>query len=788
MLTLTGFRTIADCNVYPDDVDPLTLYTVTGTPTVAKDADGKPLISLIWYRRDVSELTEEERKTKLGGGILSLTVELTMTDEQELEIRKTVSEDPVLHKRLARSHKTRKWWIDEAEEDPKELAKALKLTGLPVLDGAVNIGILGESSENEDTQGEFVASLVGSSKASMTGNQRAAFQAKLTQDGAVLLWEAFERDLTAVLVNYDLLFHHRLDAVEMRVWCYARKTHSLIHEQWNDLQENASFSRRTSGSSTTVSYSHDQSMSAGDVLREVSSASQFSGVKITPSVPLDPDAEQTLMTTGQSMLSEFMADAFLDYTPVQAETEELPEVETSLPEYGDTKYGRDSISQYSLKDWNQSMSATLNHTFKMKKVLEGRVGPQANLTNIFDGHEPAEFRAQVELEDDWYKYLDVEVLCTTDFSRDPVDLVKVHLHYDEAGELGNQNEVADFVFRADDPNPKHFLTYLADVKKRSYDYEIEVFYRDSSENYTIEGTTDETILVLDTDSLGVLKVAVQAGLINWDRIAQIQVDMAYGRGRSAHETQFMIDEDNQNHEWTAVIGDKIDQAYTYTLTVRTKDDQRIVLPEQKSRSGTLLIDSPLKDELEVIIVPAGNFGKDGLLSQVLVAMKYTYEDDRVVDEIVTLSRESDNARWAVPLVDSQRREYEYQVKAVYSDGVVREDAWRKTDTNILTVGDPFSVRVEVIPTLLNIPPGRFTFGTLHLQFQDEEEPEVRAETTMTISEFHKPLAWRFRLVHPDRRSFQYTLTLYDSEGKEHKLPTATENKDVLVLKPPPVEG
>lgn len=785
MLTLTGFRTIADCNVYPDDQDPLTFYTVSGTPTIAKDADGRPLVSLLWYRRDIGTLTPEERKTRLGGGILSITTELAHTQAQADAMREALSRDPTLHTRLAASDRTRRWWIDEVGRDERALAQALKLSGLPVLDGTVTVGILGESSGDPGSRGEFVASLVGSGKVSMVGNQRAAFQAKLTQDGAIALWQAFERDLPAVLVAYDLLFHHRLDAVEMQVGCFAQKAHSLFHEQWSELEEQASFHRRTSGNTTTVSYSHSQSSRAGDVLREVATANQLSWVRIVPSVPIDADVEQSLMESGQSMLSEFLAKAFLDYTPVAATAEELPTLETELPEYGGTKYGSDRISQYSLKDWNQSMTAMLNHRFETQRVLEGHVRPEGNLAGVLDGFDPEQFRTQIELEDDWHKYLDVEVLCTTDFTRDPVSLVKVHLAYDETGPLGDQHEVKDFVFSATDPAPKHFLSYLAAVDERSYRYEVDVHYRDSQATYAYAGTTDETILVLDTDALGILRVQVQAGLVNWTQIAQIKGVMGYGSGPSRKETQFVLDKDHQSFAWTEVIGAKITEPYAYQLTLRTTDDQRIVLPEQRARSGMLVIDSPLKDSLDVLVVPAGSFGDDGLLSQVLVALRYTYADGRVTDTIVTLAKPSDNGKWSVPLVDSSRRTYEYQVKAVYSDGVVREDAWRTTDTAVLPVGDPFSVRVEIIPTLLNIPPGRFTFGTLHLSFTDDHDPDVRAEATLTITSFTKPLAWRFRLAHPDRRTFEYQLTLYDAEGREHALPKMQESREVLVLKPPP---
>ncbi len=82
MITLTQYRDIASCRVYRDDVDPLTLYAIPYTPTIALDEQGKPIISLVWYRRDVSDLTDEERKTRLGGGILTLSAELKITSEQ----------------------------------------------------------------------------------------------------------------------------------------------------------------------------------------------------------------------------------------------------------------------------------------------------------------------------------------------------------------------------------------------------------------------------------------------------------------------------------------------------------------------------------------------------------------------------------------------------------------------------------------------------------------------------------------------------------------------------------
>src|SRR5262245_19464094 len=126
MITMTGQREIARCSVFRDDTDDLTIYLMPQSPRIALDDTGKPILSLVQYRRDLSRLTEEERRTRLGGGLLTLSVELSASDQELREIRKTVSEDPGLASRLERGQ-YRGWWLNEIQRDTTKLAQALKI-------------------------------------------------------------------------------------------------------------------------------------------------------------------------------------------------------------------------------------------------------------------------------------------------------------------------------------------------------------------------------------------------------------------------------------------------------------------------------------------------------------------------------------------------------------------------------------------------------------------------------------------------------------------------------------
>src|SRR5579862_8849248 len=128
MITLTGQREIAGCTIYRDDANQLLFYIMPQSPRIALDDTGKPIFSLVWYRRDVSKLSDEDRKTKLGGGILALSVELATTDDEMKQIVDGLASDPQLQSRN--------------RMDKDKLAKALSINTLPITDGTVTIAIL----------------------------------------------------------------------------------------------------------------------------------------------------------------------------------------------------------------------------------------------------------------------------------------------------------------------------------------------------------------------------------------------------------------------------------------------------------------------------------------------------------------------------------------------------------------------------------------------------------------------------------------------------------------------
>jgi hypothetical protein len=292
------------------------------------------------------------------------------------------------------------------------------------------------------------------------------------------------------------------------------------------------------------------------------------------------------------------------------------------------------------------------------------------------------------------------------------------------------------------------------------------------------------VLVLDTDRMGILRVDVQAGLINWTEIKSVLVELSYGTGSNRKEASFILDSAHQSVRWSEVIGDDVTQPYGYQLTFVDADDQRIESPADTSTAKTLVVNQPIQEALEVVLVPAGSFGAGGLLSQVVVAVRYQDKaNDYLVRDVFTLAKEGDSKIWHVPLIDKTLRRFEYRVTVFYSDGVTREDEWQTTDKTVLPVGDPFGWRVQLLPYLLQNPPGLYQFATVHLEFRDAEA-NIHAEKDFQITNFGEPVIWRFRLGSPERHTYTYEVILFRSDGQRVVLPPAKESKEVLVLLPP----
>jgi len=500
-----------------------------------------------------------------------------------------------------------------------------------------------------------------------------------------------------------------------------------------------------------------------------------------------PEMIEQLTQQGWNMISAFLADNLLQSVkPEDFSATDDPPLQTQLADGGNNrKYGSDTLDSYKLKQVDESALGVFDATFDEKATVTTHVNPTDNLSHVLNGQSVKDYRAQIDLDPQFYRYADVQVTCTADFDTEPVDLVKAHLEYHGTSDGHGIDQVKDLEF-SKGSTPQFFSTYLAAPDQITYNYAIDVYYSGSTKTFHLEGESNSTVLVLDTDTLGILSVDVQVGIVDWDRYKAVQVDLSYGEGIDSVHTTLTFDASKQSDSWVEVLGKAMTEDYSYVVTWVDKSNQQLAQPSGRAHDKRLVLDQPERESLSVTLVPAGAFGEGGLLSKIVTALRYQdpahqYEQSTTV----TMTTDADVKSWDVPLVDTSLRTYDYQVNVFYSDGLTRsDDKWLTTDRTVLPVGDPYGWRVQFVPYLLKNPPGRWSFATLHVSFNDTEG-QISVEQDFTITDFTQPVIWRFRMAAPDRHSYTYQLSLFGADSTQPALQQAvvTDTKEVVVLSP-----
>ncbi len=706
MLTLAGSLQVGSFTLFRDVVyrdgvrsfSPL-FYALPAAPRLARDADGAPLFDFLWYHTPPGAGGEAPG----GGGLVTLTVELAPNEEEKAELAAAVT----------------------AALAAEGLA-APEIRSVPFRAGTVDLAFAGETGEG----GDFASRVAGSGPAHLAGGQRATFAVDLSRDGATLLAQALagSHDLHNLLwARYDLVFDHRLDDVELRVWCDARRA-----------QETAA-ARRAAGPLDPAR------------LRETLIAERTAGVELLAERPLAEDERAALETLGHELLDAALADAF----PPAAE--------------GDAPPASGGVE----------LEARLNHTFRQTfpaaqhAVLAGFVR--------LDG-TPEQLAARVrriDLDGGFFRIMEVQVHCLADFAAGPIETVWVRLDYDATGPTGRVRRSGELVFRAGAPPAQSFRTDLATPDQRAFRYEVEVFYAGNAEPTRIAyPATEGTAIVLDLDRLGVLRV--EAGLrdVPLERVRAAVLELEYPPLGLSHT--LILDGERPAGVWQAVVREAPGE-YAYRVSWLTADGRRLESERQTTRRPTLALDAPasLLETASVRLVAAGDFAG---LAQIVVDLETPTETDtggEVYSAQYAFTKAGETKVWEPPVAD--RAGFRYRVRFTFVDagGGVRALDWQEDDRPVLVVRDVLRFEVAVVPRLLDLG-GALAMALLALEHRDEAAG-LHETTTLVLRDREAEARWAFRLAAPDRHTYRYQLTLIPKQGPRTVTPWQEAEAGVLVL-------
>lgn len=777
MLTLTNALTIAGATVYQDDSNELAtfeqqiadrptwkinddgtvsevpghglptgatttpgpkFYLLPETPQISKGPDGQPLFSLIIYRRDEARVTDPTKD--VGGGILTFTTELVSDKFDQVKA--------ALKKRSA-----------DGSADAE-------LDYVQFISGDITVAVAGETG---GAGGEFVTSVIGTGKLGGVGANRRAVMVKLTQDGAALLGQLDKLKTLPINIAYNLTFEHRLLGVKMIAFCDVRSSYLLVQTL---RTQDSSYDDGYLGLSTE----HQDDRIVSQVTEALVRSKNMYVTVIPETSQVDSDTLTALEKEGTDILNKEVAGVLQAGPPP------------------------DSLDRNQLEKFEQTYNSSLNYTIDRRMVLTQTFTPSANLQNLLVGAKLEDLVAYVDLRTSFFTFLQVPVRVNADFARLPLDSVTVTVIYNRKATDGSGNQQVRDSFNFTDGSTIHtFLAYANSLAEVSYDWSAEVHFKGSDKTFTLGETgVRNNFLVVDVGQLGMLSTSFALGLVDQDTYPMAVVSTRYQSKALGHEvaTQIRLDKDTPSAPWTAVVLEEPKNGFDYKVDWLHASSDGKNAPEVQpgnwitSHDTAIRVDAPLGQRMSVGISCSGNFTGNGgdKLEQVVVALHYADDKNKhVVDGQVTFTDEKQVQSWVVDLIDPTLRDYTYQYTNVYEGGVVErfpdDGSWSPGDPGFITVGEKFSMSIDVLPLLLKFN-DTFPAAEVDLDYEDPDGKIVVTETYVFSSTENTKQTWRIKGRQGGPTTFGYVVKYFYADGTQVTAARATASTDVLLVPPP----
>jgi hypothetical protein len=717
-------------------------YVLPKAPTIAKDEQGNPIFSLIVYRRDEERIELGDTGEDVGGGILTFTAELTIPEETFKSIRQKL-----------RSH--------VFGADASDPTLDVDLAVVPFLEGTVTVAVAGEMGGEEDA--EFVKNTVGTGKIGGVGGNRRAVMVRLSQAGAALMSQLEQLRTLPINLAYALSFEHRLLGVTMQVWCDMTSSFHLVQEVFNVKTDEEDDGYLGWGSRDV--YENKIKSVAETMVR-----SKTAGVTVIPqSSQVDAETLASLEKFGLDMLNKEMEKAVVASPPP-------PEI--------DRRY---------IEKFFQDYANAFTFSLDRRMVLVQSFTPSANIDNVFQEGDFDELVAFVDLRTAFFTILKVPIRVNADFTKLPLDSVTVTVSYERQrfDGTGMEHRVDSFDF-TDGSAIQTFVAFansLADVR---YDWWATVHYKGSPETYEIRrnNVTDD-FLVVDVGSLGMLQVDLGLGLVDLEQFPGAKVSVQYhseALGQTL-EQEFVLNDENESALWTEVIHEQPTAGYKVKVDWLKADGD--ILPGQweDSTASRHRFDAPIPDRIEVAVVCTGDFEEGGEDQIAQVGVTFAYRDpdnDYEVGGQLVFSDAKQQQTWTADIRNPELREYEYRYTIVRSGGVVDEfpedGGWYKGEPGFITVGEKYSMEVDIYPTLQSYPDHA---KVVQVDLTYDENGVHRSDSFVFSKESNQPRAWRVRGAPGGSKRYRVKISYFSINGEVTTRPEVVQESEALVVPPAP---
>lgn len=717
------YDTIQGVTVQSDDQVPWKFYLLPGAPRYRLDDRGLPVFRYIKYREP-----KPRPDGKNGGGFLMFDCAFSIPQATQDAVR------GVLQDRINQQYKNS-----------------------PTPPPLVEIGSIswthGEASLNlSKLSTNFVENYVNPASPQLYGDLITPFTIELTQEGATLFEGMLQGGEGSAQISYKIWCWTAMPPIHAYAWFHAQSFYSY----WQSINVDENWWGQDSYQNT---------------IREQFRNSQSEGVHIDPAPGVDPKIVQQIADNLQKSLEDQIQKALND-SVIQGVT-------------GDDRNRVDHFS-HTGRDIQISKMTDIYHSYDEGVAFEWNPNPQGTLPNIETLKGPdgkplkwKDFSMDVDLNDPFFQTLNVTAQVNADFDKLPIFSVDLHMEY--AGD--DQVSVADYSFRsANDVNK--FSCFLGkNTTKGKYKYSYVVNYKNQSKTFkSPDAETDQTVLTLDIDSIGVLGVDIGPGNLRWDQVSMVQVTFHYedtANGVQPIEQTFTLTKDKPTARFEQLIFQPTRNPYKYKVLYIMSSGQQYQIDWLENRQPQLFINSPFTNTETVVVRAFGDL--DNTIKTIFVDLIYLdpANGNYTQNNSIALSSQVPFVTWSFPIISQTSGKLTYSGTIVRRDGSETPIPQQNATSNTIDVGDMFDHKVQVVPDLVDWSTTQLV--EVDISYAYKNNPAQQQQLVFKTNA--KDTQSCFLHADPNDTAFayQWQATYYLTDGSQKSTTQATSSKSLLIL-------
>jgi hypothetical protein len=796
-------------------------------PKLTREA-GDPLFQLLIYRRDITDNPAFKEGDRLGGGFLTMTVDLSVPEATLKAIQDELS---------------------------RQAGQDVELTPVPIDAGTVRITALGATSGTTADAAQpsggarFVENILGSTKPSLYGDNRAVFSMELSQEGALLMKASLQDPgATQIAVVYDLDYKGLMPAYRAKIKIHFQQSYSYLRTRFtmNTLYFKADLDAEmekltkdgsikieevdfTGMDATAAAASRDKlnqlakdlatwaffkpSLQPGSVLSvdrgtlvAADPTQAASNVASGFSQPIDAIATSrgdAAGTSGPRLQGQSGNEGNAraagrplptgDSTPASGDSASASPADRPLTAVERWNQAGRPQAAFMMKSLTQEEQQDIEYDLFQVAATKRSAAPQGQIRMAAGDAQLKGRIKEVDLDSPFFARIAGSVTTNVDLSALGVTSMTVKLRYGTRDDGTRPKDTAEFVFTQ--KGQKGTYAFLLDKKfGMELEYQVVVKYEPGFAigDPSLEAvspwikTTTRNLDVDPAEVEAVFPIELAVAQVDWNAVSSIECTLNYDdpAPQGLRQATAVLTQQKPQGKFHIRPLDPQNRAYRLTTSYQFKTGQTSVVEAQGVGEKTFVLNQPTQ-----LAVPITIIASDPLKHFTKMAAELSYKPangDAEQTKLLTFSANGETQTWTLfRSSTAEKPTYQWRLTTFANNGAERRSNWRTANDQLLVVGEVFENVLQVSARMLvpDFKAAGLLGAKLHLQYAEAADGVAPTKDIVFMAPNLEPTIWAVPKKAGGGANYNYTITWIGSDGKQQVVGPRTTSDEELLLHP-----